>query len=569
MTTQKPPWMAHYGPNTKADISNLAYKNVPEMLRESAKKFEKQQAFVTCMPNGMNGKVTFAEVDRKSDAFAIYLREKVGLKAGDRVVVQMPNCLSYPIAAFGILKAGCVLVNTNPLYTVREMEHQFKDSEASAIVILNMFTDKLEKVLPSYQFKEVLVSRVTDFFPSLVGRVLDLIIKYWNQQIPQYSFSATPFHRAIQWGEKNYDSAKLESYLVDINQDSLAVLQYTGGTTGVSKGTMLTHKNLIANMMQIFELIGGQIKEGKECVMTVLPLYHIFAFTVNLMGFYYLGARNVLIPNPRPLMNLKRAFENYPVTWFTAVNTLLNGLTHEVWFLDSPPATLKSTAAGGMALQEAVAKRWEEVTGTPVVEGYGLTEASPVITFNPFDGPKKANSIGIPVPSTEVICVLDDGSSAPLGEPGELWARGPQVMTGYWRQEEETRKTLTEDGWLKTGDIAVMDSDGYFKIVDRKKDMIVVSGFNVYPNEVEDCLVKHPRVLEAAVIGVADDKTTEAVKAYIVKEGNLTDKEVVAHCRELLTAYKIPRHITFVPELPKSPVGKILRKELRALEARS
>jgi long-chain acyl-CoA synthetase len=568
MTSQSP-WFKHYGPKTRPQLGEVTYRNVPEMLREAAQKFKKQRAFVTCMPNGMNGKLTFEEVDRKSDAFALYLREKVGLQAGDRVVVQMPNCQAYPIAAFGVLKAGLVLVNTNPLYTVREMEHQFKDSGAQAIIILNMFTDKLEKVLETVKMKEVMVARVTDFFPVLVGRVLDLIIKYWNQQIPKYSFASTSFEGAVRWGEKNFDQGKVDSYLKDVGPDSLAVLQYTGGTTGVSKGTMLTHRNLTVNMMQIFELLGGHIEEGKECVLTALPLYHIFAFTVNLMGFYYLGAQNVMIPNPRPLMNLKRAFENYPVTWLTAVNTLLNGLTHEVWFTDSPPRTLKATAAGGMALQEAVAVRWQEVTGTPVVEGYGLTEASPVITFNPFEGPKKVGSIGIPVPSTEVICTNEDGTEVALGEPGEIWARGPQIMLGYWQQETETAKTLTSEGWLKTGDIGVMDEDGYFKIVDRKKDMIVVSGFNVYPNEVEDCLVKHSRILEAAVIGISDDKTSEAVKAYIVKDGELTKEEVISHCRELLTAYKIPRVVTFVPELPKSPVGKILRKELRALEARS
>jgi long-chain acyl-CoA synthetase len=567
MSTTDRPWLKHYGPKTQADIDPNDFKNVPQMLKHAASKFGRKRAFTTCMPNGMNGSLSFEQVDRKSDAFALYLREKVGLKPGDRVIVQTPNCLSYPIAAFGILKAGCVLVNTNPLYTVREMQHQFSDSGAKAIVIINMFTDKLQAVLKQHSFDEILISRVSDFFTAPVGRVIDLILKYWNQQVPASPYKDNSFEQAVRWGEKNYDRAKLEGYSNDISPDTLAVLQYTGGTTGVSKGAMLSHLNLMANMKQIFELIGKEIEEGKETVMTALPLYHIFAFTVNLMGFFTRGGHNILIPNPRPLSNLKRAFENYPITWLPAVNTLLNALTQEVWFCDSPPKTLKAAVAGGMALQEAVAIRWTEVTGTPVTEGYGLTEASPVISFNPFHGLKKSNSIGIPVPSTFIRLELESGEIAAEGEPGELCCYGPQVMLGYWNQPEETAKTLS-DGWLKTGDIAVFDEDGYLKIVDRKKDMIVVSGFNVYPNEVEDCLVKHPAILEAAVIGISDEKTTEAVKAFIVlKSGadipQVTDKEIIAHCKELLTAYKLPKVIEFRSDLPKSPVGKILRKELR------
>jgi long-chain acyl-CoA synthetase len=567
MSPNDRPWLKHYGSKTRADIAPSEFKNVPEMLKHTVGKFGKKRAFTTCMPNGMNGSLSYAQVDRKSDAFALYLREKVGLKAGDRVILQTPNCLTYPVAAFGILKAGCVLVNTNPLYTAREMQHQFVDSGAKAIVIINMFTDKLQEVMKTHSFEDVLVSRVSDFFSRPVGRVIDLILKYWSQQVPSSSYKDNSFEQAVRWGEKNFSEEKLKGYLSEIGPDSIAVLQYTGGTTGVSKGAMLSHLNLMANMQQIFELIGTEIEEGTETVMTALPLYHIFAFTVNLLGFFTRGGHNILIPNPRPLSNLKRAFENYPITWLPAVNTLLNALTQEVWFCDSPPKTLKAAVAGGMALQEAVAIRWTEVTSTPVTEGYGLTEASPVISFNPFGGPKKSNSIGIPVPSTYIRLELEDGSIAPLGEPGELCCYGPQVMLGYWNQPEESAKALT-DGWLKTGDIAVIDDDGYLKIVDRKKDMIVVSGFNVYPNEVEDCLVKHPAILEAAVIGIADDKTTEAVKAYIVlKTGadvqSVTYKEIIAHCKELLTAYKLPRVIEFRSELPKSPVGKILRKELR------
>jgi long-chain acyl-CoA synthetase len=345
----------------------------------------------------------------------------------------------------------------------------------------------------------------------------------------------------------------------------LACLQYTGGTTGDSKGAMLTHGNIVMNMAQTMEMVGTNIEKGAETVLTALPLYHIFAFTVNMLGFYSMGARNILIPNPRPLANLRRAFENYKITWTTGVNTLFNGLCNEFWFVENPPKYLKSSCAGGMALQSAVAERWEKVTKTPVIEGYGLTESSPVITFNPF-GKARAGTIGIPIPSTDVRCVDETGAEVPLGQPGELAARGPQIMAGYWQKPEETAKTL-KDGWLLTGDIGTMDADGYFKIVDRKKDMVLVSGFNVYPNEVEDTIVKHPGVLEAAVIGVPDGAAGEAVKAFIVRrDASLTVAQVRAHCKEHLTAYKVPKHVEFRDDLPKSNVGKILRKDLRAME---
>lgn len=557
-------WHQFYVPPTRPYIGDIPYQNLPDLFRKTAKKYSKQTAFLTCIPNGMNGKLSFQKVDELSDAFAIYLREKLELKAGDRVALQTPNCLSFPVAAFGILKAGCVLVNTNPLYTAKEMKHQFNDAQVSAVIIIDMFADKIEKIREEIEVKHILVNRISDFFPPVVGKVINLIQKYWNQQTPNLSYDHSSFAKAVQWGRKNFDEKKLKSYLEGVDSDSLAVLQYTGGTTGVSKGGMLTHGNLIANIFQVIELISNKVDEGKECILTALPLYHIFAFTVNLMGFYSLGGKNILIPSPRPLSNLKRALENYPVTWLTAVNTLLNGLCNEIWFTDSPPKSLKATASGGMALQGAVAERWEKLTGTPVVEGYGLTEASPVISFNPLSGKVKRESIGIPVPSTDVKCVQEDGETAPVGVPGELWCKGPQIMKSYWNNPEETEKTLTEDGWLKTGDIAVMDEDGYLKIVDRKKDMIVVSGFNVYPNEVEDCIARHEKVLESAVIGIPDEKSSEVVKAYVVKKDeDLTSDELIAHCRESLTGYKVPKYIEFREDLPKSPVGKILRKELR------
>jgi long-chain acyl-CoA synthetase len=563
MTHNPRPWTSHYVSPTRHEIDVSEFKNIPEMVKKCTQDFKKQKAFVTCMPNGMNGSLRFEDVDFLSDAFAIYLRERVGLEAGDRVAVQMPNCLAYPIAAFGVLKAGCVLVNTNPLYTESEMKHQFKDSGAKAVVIANMFADKIEVIQGELQIKKVVVCRVSEFFPTPVGKVIDLIQKYWNRQIPSISFEHDVFRVGIAWGQKNMDPKKLASYIKNIDQESVAVLQYTGGTTGVSKGAMLTHKNLLANQAQIIELLQDKILRGKECILTALPLYHIFAFTVNFLAFYSVGGKNILIPSPRPLSNLKRAFENYPITWLTGVNTLLNGLCNELWFSDSPPKHLKASAAGGMALQSSVAERWKQTTGSPVVEGYGLTESSPVITFNPFGGQVKEGSVGVPIPSTDVRCVKEDGSIASTGEPGELQVKGPQVMQGYWQNNSESDQVFS-DGWLRTGDIAQMDEDGYFKIVDRKKDMIIVSGFNVYPNEIEDCLAKHPKVLESAVIGVPDSRGTEAVKAFVVKkDSSLTQVEVIEHCKKFLTAYKTPTLIEFRSELPKTPVGKILRKELR------
>jgi long-chain acyl-CoA synthetase len=558
------PWISHYPSQTPIEISEIEHASLAHMIRDRAREYKKKKAFVTCMPNGMNGTLSFEKVNRLSDAFAVYLREKVGLKAGDRVAIQMPNCLAYPIVAFGTFKAGCVLVNTNPLYTSNEMKHQFKDADIKAIIITDMFVDKLEALHPELPIKNIIVSRIPDFFPLPVAKVIHLIQKYWNKQIPKHNLPHSSLQQAIAWGEKNLSPDKLDSYLVETQLDSIAVLQYTGGTTGVSKGAMLTHRNLLSNCEQVLEMLQDKIERGQECVLSALPLYHIFAFSVNLLVFYSVGGKNILTPSPRPLSNLKRALENYPITWITGVNTLFSGLCNEIWFSDSPPKHLKAAAAGGMALQSAVAERWQKVTGVPVVEGYGLTEASPVITFNPFGKNLKAKSIGIPLPSTDVRCVKENGEIAAIGEAGELQAKGPQIMKGYWQQNQETQKALDSDGWLKTGDIAIMSDDGYFEIVDRKKDMILVSGFNVFPNEIEDCLAKNTKILEAAVIGVPNPDGSETVKAYVVKKDpSLSQDEVIQHCKQYLTAYKIPKLVEFRSDLPKTPVGKILRKDLR------
>jgi long-chain acyl-CoA synthetase len=559
------PWLRHYPPGTPTEIGDIGFDHLPGMLRDAGQRYGDQIAFTQCMPNGMNGSLRFREVDRLSDEFAAYLREAAGLETGDRVAVQMPNCLSYPVVAFGVLKAGCVLVNTNPLYTATEMTHQFADSGARVLVIVDMFADRLPDVLPKTSIETVVTVKVSEFFPGPVATIIRLVQRYWNRSLPEITVDHTPFQRALETGRKRLAGGEAPgAYLTGVDRDALAALQYTGGTTGVSKGAMLSHGNLTANMRQMLDMVGGHIRPGEETVLTALPLYHIFAFTVNLLGFYETGGRNILIPSPRPPSNLKRAFENYRITWLSGVNTLFNALLNERWFTEHPPRHLRASVAGGMALHAAVARRWEEVTGTPVVEGYGLTESSPVLSFNPLGGQAKEGSIGIPVPSTEMRLVDDDGQPARAGEPGEIVARGPQIMLGYWQRDEDTKQTLA-GGWLHTGDIGTMDEDGYFRIVDRKKDMILVSGFNVYPNEVEEVIAAHDSVQEAAVIGVPDEKMGEAVRAYVVAHHpELTEEEVIRHARQHLAAYKVPRAVEFRDDLPKSLIGKILRKDLRA-----
>ena len=559
------PWLKFYFEGVEEEIQALKWRNLPEFLREASRTYAGQPAFTICLPNGMAATLTFAELDRWSDALAVYLREVAKLKVGDRIAIQMPNALANPIAIVGALKAGLVIVNTNPLYTVPEMLHQFTDSGAVAVIALDLFADRLAEVLPKTKIKTVLIARVGDFFPWTKSTLIHLVQKFKDKSVPAISFSHSKFLDALTAGEKLQQGGgkSAQSYEADIDLESLALLQYTGGTTGVSKGAMLTHGNLISNVQQMTSFISDRLKPGVETILTVLPLYHVFAFTVNLVTLLRVGAHNILIPNPRPLSNLKVAFARYPITWFTGVNTLFNGLANEAWFQASPPKSLHTSVAGGMALQSAVADRWLKASGTPVYEGYGLTESSPVLTFNPIGPNAKKDTIGIPVPSTEIKCVDEDGKEVPLGTPGELIARGPQIMKGYWEKPEETAKSL-RGGWLYTGDVATQDADGFFRIVDRKKDMILVSGFNVFPNEVEDAIAKNPKVLEVAVIGVPDAENGEAVKAFIVpKDPSLTLEEVRSFCRGSLTGYKIPKFVEFRKELPKSPVGKILRKELR------
>lgn len=556
--------MSHYPSFVDPELADLPALHLPELVRTAASDYADTIAFTQCMPNGMNGSLTYAQIDELSDQFAVYLRETVGVEAGERVALQMPNCLSYPVAAFGVVKAGCVLVNTNPLYTPSEMIHQFSDSGATVLVVIDMFADRLDSVLPHTSIHTVVTTKIGEFFPPVIAGVIRLVQRVWNRSLPAITVEHTSFADALKAGKRAAPTTNTSAYLEGVTSESVAALQYTGGTTGVAKGAMLTHRNLISNTMQMISMSGSFLRAGKETVMTALPLYHVFAFTVNLLSFYHLGARNILIPSPRPPSNLKRAFENYTVTWLTGVNTLFQALLKERWFQDSPPASLRASAAGGMALHTSVATQWRDMVGTPIVEGYGLTESSPVLTFNPLDGTARDGTIGIPVPSTFVRCVDDAGKDVPIGQAGELLAKGPQIMAGYWNKPEETASAITE-GWLRTGDVAEMDADGFFTVVDRKKDVILVSGFNVYPNEVEDQIATVPGVLEVGVIGLPDEKSGERVEAFVVASHPPPSSESIrAHCRTHLAAYKVPQRVTIIDELPKSPIGKILRRQLRS-----
>ncbi|GAA4732991.1 long-chain-fatty-acid--CoA ligase FadD [Modestobacter marinus] len=547
-------------------VPHVPFGSLPAMLTASAAEHGAATAFTVCLPNGMNGRLTFTETDRAADAFAAYLRAELGLARGDRVAVQMPNCLAYPVVAFGVLKAGCVLVNTNPLYTTAELQRQYADAQVAAIVVVDLFADRLTPVLPALGNPPVVLARVTEFLPRHVAGIVRLVQRYWDRALPPVPYPATALADALRRGRAQLGDDDARRYWEDLHPGDIAALQYTGGTTGVSKGAMLTNHNLLVNCEQMLAFVGDAVRPGRETVLTALPLYHVFAFTVNLLGFHRRGGHNVLIPNPRPLSNLKRALENHPVTWFTGVNTLFDGLCREQWFLDHPPPTLRAAVAGGMALHGSVAHRWEQVTGVPVVEGYGLTEASPVLSFNPLDGRARPGTVGVPVPGTGLRCADDEGRTVPAGEPGELCARGPQVMAGYWRRPEETTAVL-RDGELRTGDIAVVDADGFVRLVDRKKDLVLVSGFNVYPTEVEEVLTAHPGIRGAAVVGVPDAASGERVRAVVVRtDPALTADQVRAWAAERLTGYKVPREVVFTAELPTSPIGKVLRKDVRAAQ---
>jgi long-chain acyl-CoA synthetase len=561
------PWQRFYHEQTSRELPPLTWPHLPAFIREAARTYHDKPAFTLYLPNGTQGVITYGEADRLSDQFAVYLREVAGFRPGDRIALQMPNCLPYPIAVFGCLKAGLVMVNTNPLYTTAEMTHQFNDSGAVGLIAIDVFANKVAEVLPKTKIRQVVLASVPDLLPPMRRFVVRAVQKYVKKMIPPAPFAHVTFPEALRRGAAaSRGSAQVDAYASPLTHDTIAALQYTGGTTGVSKGAVLSHGNLLANVMASLEMWKPHLTYGAEVMLTALPLYHIFAFTANLMIFFAVGGRNILIPSPRPFTNMRLPFEREPITWFTGINTLFIALMNEAWFQQIKNWKLKGTVAGGMALAPPVGERWQQMTGTPIYQGYGLTETSPVVTLIPFHRPKMT-SIGVPLPGTDVRLVDDAGGDVPLGQPGELIVRGPQVMQGYWQRPDETAKVL-KDGWLYTGDVATMDEDGYFQIVDRKKDMILVSGFNVYPNEVEAVLAAHPGVSEVCVLGTPDPLCGEAVVAFIVpKDPAVTADQIRQHAKSSLTNYKLPRTIVFRNELPKSNVGKILRKDLKQAAA--
>ena len=547
------PWLKHYPANMPANIDPNTYKNLLEVLDVTFKKYRYKIAF-TCFGKDM----TFDEVDRYSKQFAAYLHSR-GLEPGDKLAIMMPNILQYPIVLFGALRAGLVIVNTNPLYTPREMKHQFNDSGATAIVIIENFAYHLESILSEVPIKTVIVASMGEMVGGLKGGLINFVVRKVKKMVPKFNIPSTvSVKHAIKEGAK-FSIKPFES-----KPDDVVALQYTGGTTGLSKGAMLTNRNLVANMLQMRSSCGVVLKDdGSEVAFCPLPLYHIFAFTVNCMGLFSMGARNILIPNPRDLPAVIKEIKTYRPTIFVGINTLFNALLNHPDFEKLDHSALVFGLGGGMAMNRAVSEKWEQITKSPLVEGYGMTETSPCASTNPADGTGKLGSIGMPLPSTEMRIVDEAGYPLSMGETGEIQIKGPQVMKGYHNRPDATAEVL-KDGWMCTGDIGIMDEDGYFKIVDRKKDMILVSGFNVYPNEIEDVLAMHPKVMESAAVGVKDVKSGELVKVFIVKKDkSLTEEEVLEHCRTNLTAYKIPKFIVFKDDLPKTNVGKILRRELR------
>ena len=547
-------WLAQYPAGVPAEIDVDRYASVRDALEETLRKFADRPAF-SCMGKS----ITFAELDALTRDFGAYL-QSVGCVKGTRVALMMPNILQYPVCLFGTLRAGCTVVNVNPLYTARELEHQLVDSGAEVIVVVENFAHTLEQVIARTRVRLPIVTSIGEFL-GFKGVIVDFVLRHVKKMVPAWSISkAVRLSSALRQGR----GAKLEH--VPLAHDDVAFLQYTGGTTGVAKGAMLLHRNIVANLLQAGAWVGPFLGDERHVIMTPLPLYHIFSLTANCLVFMNLGGENVLITNPRDIPGFVKELSRYRFTAITGVNTLFNALLNNPEFAKLDFSSLKLTLGGGMAVQEIVAERWKDVTGVPLIEAYGLTETSPAATINPLDLPQYNGTIGLPIPSTDVVLRDDNGKEVPLGQPGEICIRGPQVMAGYWNRPEETAKVIDRDGWFATGDIGVMDEKGYVTIVDRKKDMILVSGFNVYPNEIEGVVAMHPGVLECAAVGVPDAKSGEAVKLFAVKrDDHVTADDIIGHCRRHLTAYKVPREVEFRAELPKSNVGKILRRELREL----
>jgi long-chain acyl-CoA synthetase len=550
-------WQQHYPEGVPLEIDTHVYNSLQDVFLQSTKRFADLPAYVN-----LGKSITYAETERLTGYFAAYLRHEIGLKKGDRIAIMMPNLLQYPIVLFAAFRAGLIVVNTNPLYTDRELKHQLTDSGATAIVILENFAHTLQDVLAETQVKTIITTRIGDML-GLKGHLVNFVVKHIKKMVPPFSLpQAVSFKEALRKGRNHpFMDEKIE-------HEDVAFLQYTGGTTGVAKGAMLTHRNMIANLLQADAWTARDLTPGKEVFITALPLYHVFALTANALFACKVGAKNILITNPRDFPAFVKELKKEKFSFITGVNTLFNALLNAPGFNEVDFSGLHITLGGGMAVQKAVADRWQAVTGCVLLEAYGLTETSPAACINPVDIKAYNGMIGLPISSTEVDIRDLDGKSLGLNETGELWIRGPQVMKGYWNRPEETAKTIDANGWLRTGDVGFVNEDGYIKLVDRLKDMVLVSGFNVYPNEVEDVLVANPKVLEAGVIGVPDGAAGEAVKAFVVKKDpSLTEDELMAWCRDQLTGYKRPKSIVFVKELPKSNVGKILRRELRNLNS--
>ncbi len=548
------PWLKSYPDGVPESISVDEYASIAEVFDQSIEKYAELPAFSNF------GKIlSYREIKDYTDQLGAYLKNELGLKKGDRVAVMMPNLLQNPIAIFAILRAGLVVVNTNPLYTARELKHQLNDSGAETIIIVDNFCSVLQKVVAETEIKNIIITRMGDMLPFPKSAIINLVVKYVKKMVPSYNLpSAVMFKQALKLGAQH----RFET--VPTNHFDIAFLQYTGGTTGVSKGAVLTNKNMIANMQQASAWIKTLVGDKREIIITALPLYHIFSLTANCMTFMKHGWMNYLITNPRDINGFVKEIKNLQFAGITGVNTLFNGLLNHPEFKDVDFSKLILTLGGGMSVQNSVAQRWKETTGTTLVEAYGLTETSPAACMNPMNLEEFNGMIGLPISSTEVSIQDDDWNELALGESGEICIRGPQVMQGYWQRPKETANVLSADGWLHTGDIGIMNDEGFVKIVDRKKDMILVSGFNVFPNEIEGVISEHPDVLEVGVVGMPDEKSGESVLAVIVKNNpDLTEDAIKIFCRENLTGYKIPRSIIFVNELPKTNVGKILRREIR------
>jgi long-chain acyl-CoA synthetase len=547
-------WLKQYQQGVPETISADEHSSLVELFEQSCKTYKDKVAF-----SNLGSEMSYGELDTLSLNFASFLQNDLGLKKGERVAIMMPNLLQYTVALFGILRAGLVAVNTNPLYTADELTHQINDSGAQTIVVLANFAHTVEQALPNMQLKHVIVTQLGDLFSVAKKIIVNAVVKYIKKMVPHYTIAnEISFCNALKKGESHPFTP------VDITHEDIAFLQYTGGTTGVSKGAILTHHNMVSNVLQASAWVTPLFDESGEIIITALPLYHIFSLTANCLTFLKVGAKNILITNPRDIPAFIDEIKNVKFTAITGVNTLFNALLHHEKFEEVDFSKLKLALSGGMALQKSVALHWKKITKSSILEAYGLTETSPAATMNPMYLSEYSGSIGVPIPSTDISVRDDDGKELPLGEEGELCIKGPQVMQGYWQRPDETEKVFWEDGFLRTGDVARIDEKGFVYLVDRKKDMIIVSGFNVYPNEIEQVITMHPDVLEAGVIGITDEHSGERVKACIVRKSEgLTKEDIIAHCREHLTAYKIPKDIEFHDELPKTNIGKILRRALK------